>query len=112
MDGQMELGQFMEGCTNYKIKPLIYSMSLTCYKTICPYCKGDLPDDRGYGDRRPTNVCKFCGKIYDEKNLEVRKSRDYLEVERLGLSGAVYRDEKEKWHERKIDGVKDDSAGM
>ena len=101
MNGQIGLEQFMDGCTNYKIKPLIYSMSLTCYKTICPYCHCDHPDDRPYSERHLVNICKFCGKRYDDENLDVRKSKDYQEVERLGLNGAVYKDEKGKWHEWK-----------
>ena len=93
MDGQIGLDEFIGGCENYTIKPLIYSMSLTCYKTICPYCKIDHPEDeRG-------NICRSCGKKFDDVNLDVRKSKDYLEVERLGLHCAVSKDEKGVWHE-------------
>jgi transposase-like protein len=106
MNGQMELDSFIEGCTAAKIKPLIYSQSLTCYKTVCPYCHLDNPEDRGfqYSDeerRLPKNVCRSCRKKFDDVNLDIRKSKDYLEVERLGLNGAVYKDEKGVWHEWK-----------
>lgn len=95
MDGQMTLDSFIDGCSVTKIKPLIYSQSLTCYKTICPYCRCDNPEP----DRPPRNICRFCGKKFDDVNMEIRKSKDLMEVERLGLSGAVHKDEKGKWHE-------------
>ena len=38
MDGQLKLSEFLNDCIDYKIKPLIYSKSLTCFKTVCPYC--------------------------------------------------------------------------
>jgi hypothetical protein len=31
--------------------------------------------------------------------LDIRKSKDLMEVEKLGLNGPVYKDEKGKWHE-------------
>ena len=104
MDGQITLDSFMEGCSNTKIKKLIYSQSLTCYKTICPYCRCDNPEDRGFQyseeERRlPLNVCRCCRKKFDNVNLEIRKSKDLVEVEKLGLHGAVHKDEKGKWHE-------------
>ncbi len=99
MDGQISLDEFMENCATYTIKRLIYSQSLTCYKTICPYCRIENPDSRRYGDRRPLNICKSCGKRFDDVNIEIKKSKEYEEVEKLGLQGAVYKDEKGRWRE-------------
>ena len=82
MKGQMELFP--------KRKKLIYYKSLTCYKTICPYCKADNPE-KG-------NVCKYCGEEFDTE-LDIRKSKDYLEVEALRLKGAVRKNAKGKWEE-------------
>lgn len=115
MNGQIELSDIIggEGLQTYKIKPLIYSMSLTCYKTICPYCKMENPDAdepnnclkrwsryKGlpYFDK-PLDFCPSCGKQFDRDNLDVRKSKEYKEVEALGLHGMVARDEKGNWHE-------------
>lgn len=104
MEGQMTLDTFIDGCTTTNIKPLIYSMSLTCFKTVCPYCRCDNPDERGYyvgaeTNKLPRNICRSCLKKFDDVNLEVRKSKDYEEVEKLGLQGPVHKDEKGKWHE-------------
>ena len=115
MDGQIELSEMLEaeGLETYKIKPLIYSLSLTCAKTICPYCKMEDPDafeptncfkrwnrykDLPYYDK-PLDFCPSCGKRFDRENLDVRKSKEYKEVEALGLKGMVARDEKGNWYE-------------
>ena len=91
-------------------KPLIQSLSLTCHKTVCPYCKMDNPDsesNRGwihsypYKDE-PLNICLQCGNEYDRDHPKIVMSRDYAECEKLGLKGAVYKDEKGVWHESKI----------
>lgn len=108
MDGQINLSEFMNDCVDYKIKRLIYSKSLTCYKTVCPYCHADNPDSRSRWEIRnlPTNICNCCGKKFDDVHLDVRKSKDYLECERLGLHGPVSKNEKGKWEEVKTDAQK------
>ena len=95
-------------------KRLILSLSLTCHKTICPYCKMDNPDCGAYhrgctGENlglkfwdSPLDICPRCGKRYDREDPEVRMSRDYAECERLGLRGAVTKDENGKWIEAKF----------
>lgn len=99
----------------YKIKPLICSMSLTCVKTVCPYCKYENPDRTEFNNRsirhksmtvlpyydKPLDYCPACGKQYDAENLDIRKSKEYKEVEALGLKGAVAKDDKGKWYEVK-----------
>ena len=101
MAEQMTLSEFMNDCENYKIKRLIYSKSLTCYKTVCPYCHADNPDSRLLYEHRklPRNICNCCGKRFDDENLDIRKSSDFLECERLGLHGPVHKNEKGKWEE-------------
>ena len=85
MEGQLELFK----------KRLIYSKSLTCYKTVCPYCKADNPD------QLKQNICFYCGKEFDPDNLEIKKSKDLEECEALGLKGAVRKNSKGKWEEAK-----------
>lgn len=98
MKGQIELSEILEGegLQTYKVKPLIYSLSLTCAKTICPYCKMENPDDtsiqngfkrdRKYSNLpyydKPLDYCPSCGKRFDNVNLEVRKTKQYIEAER------------------------------
>lgn len=83
MKGQLELFP--------KKKKLIYSRSLSCYKFVCPYCKADNPN------KTRRNFCDYCGKEFDDVNLEVKTSKDLAECEALGLKGAVRKDEKGKW---------------
>lgn len=83
MKGQLELFP--------KKKRLIYSRSLTWYRTICPYCKVDNPD------REKHDTCYSCGGVFDNVNLDIRTSKDLAECEALGLKGAVRKDEKGKW---------------
>ena len=97
---QITLDNFIGGAVNYKIKPLIYSMSLTCYKFVCPYCKCDNTYEP------PSNKCTECGKIFDADNVKEVKSKDYIECEKLGLSGAVRKNDKGKWEEVITDKVK------
>ena len=93
VSGQMTL----DACKNKK--RLIYSISLTCRKTICPYCKADNPEDQ---PNAQYGVCPFCKNEYNESDLEIKKSKDYEECERLGLKGAVYKDEKGIWRSRNV----------
>ena len=79
-----------------KIKPLIYSLSLTCYKHICPYCKCENTWEP------PSNICTSCGKEFDTENIKEVKTKDYSECEKLGLSGPVRKNSKGKWEELKI----------
>lgn len=108
--GYQQLSLFAEEEKKEKIKPLIYSLSLTWHRTICPYCKMDNPDSednhswRGKNVRLPywqshLDICPNCGKRYDRDNLDVRMSKDYAECEALGLKGAVRKNDKGKWEE-------------
>lgn len=117
---QMSIFDFIEGqekpemTKKEAIKPLIDSRSLTWYRTICPYCKFDNPDSmenheriRGENMRlkywqSPLDICPNCGKRYDRDNPKVMMSKDYAECERLGLKGAVRKNEKGEWEEVKI----------
>ena len=85
MKGQLELFPQRKG--------LIYYKSLTCYKTICPYCKADNPDVLR------DDTCFYCGREFDPINLTVKRSKDLEEVEALGLKGAVRKNSKGKWEE-------------
>lgn len=113
IDGQITLDGFK------KIKPLIWSQSLTSQHSICPYCKMENPDSEKnrkecknikgkdgklvfpYCDL-PLDFCPACGNQYDRVNHEIRMSKDYAECVKLGLHGAVYKDEKGSWREREI----------
>lgn len=118
IEGQMSLFDTLQKhCKNIAkdckedIKPLIYSLSLTCHKTICPYCKYENPDSemnhqRAYATNRrlqfwatPLDVCPSCGRKYDRDNKKVIMSKDYAECEALGLKGAVRKNEKGQWEE-------------
>ena len=88
-----------------KKKPLIYSKSLSWYRTICPYCKMDNPDSEDYRSELysrenvglPLEVCPNCRNVYDMENMVIKKSKDYAECEALGLKGAVAKNEKGVW---------------
>lgn len=88
-----------------KVKSLIYSKSLSCHETVCPYCKLTNPDSENkrnalYSKENvglPLDVCPNCGQKYDMENMEIKKSKDYMECEALGLKGAVVKNEKGKW---------------
>ncbi|MBR3360032.1 MAG: hypothetical protein IKG39_01705 [Lachnospiraceae bacterium] len=100
--------------TKETIKPLIQSLSLTCHKTVCPYCKFENPDSMENHERfRGTNIrlqywqspldfCPNCGKKYDRDHPKVIMSKDYAECEKLGLKGAVRKNEKGQWEEVKV----------
>ena len=101
MNGQIELSELLEGegLQTYQVKPLIYSMSLTCYKTICPYCKMENPDltevtncfkrDSKYSKlphyNKPLDYCPSCGKQFDTNNIDIRKTKEYIEAERKNI---------------------------
>lgn len=70
-------------------KPIIWHLSLTSVFTECPYC-GSENSEKG-------NICTVCEQVLDVINPIYKKSKDFLECERLGLKGPVYRDEKGKW---------------
>ena len=92
--------------TKEEIKPLIQSLSLTWHHTICPYCKFDNPDSmENHSKSRAQNIhlqywqspldfCPNCGKKYDREHPKVIMSKDYAECEKLGLKGAVRKNEK------------------
>lgn len=90
-----------------KIKPLIYSLSLTCHKTICPYCKYENPDIESHHYKSsgnpywctPLDVCPSCGRLFDRDNKKIVMSKDYAECEALGLKGAVRKNAKGQWEE-------------
>lgn len=100
--------------TKEKIKPLIDYKSLTWYKTICPYCKFENPDStenhtkfRGTNNhlqywQTPLDICPNCGKKYDRDHPEIKMTKDYEECEKLGLKGAVRKNEKGQWEESPI----------
>lgn len=79
---------------NYKRKPLIYHMGLSAYYYECPYCKAQNSEKFSlYG-----TYCGSCLKIFD--GIIEKKTKDYIECEKqLGSGGgAVYKDDKGKWH--------------
>lgn len=97
MNGQVELTDMIEGTETYEIKPLIYSLSLSCFKTVCPYCKMENPDATElknafmrigrirnnkkwypYADK-PLDYCPSCGKRFDTK-CEVRMTKDFMKL--------------------------------
>ncbi len=79
---------------NYKRKPLIYHMGLSAYYYQCPYCKAE--NSEKYSTEG--NYCGVCGKYFD--GVIEKKSKDLIECEKqLGSGGgAVYKDDKGKWH--------------
>lgn len=106
---QIELSDFMPELQE-KPKPLIESLSLTWCRTICPYCKMDNPDSEHnrkwvLGRRmypylgNDLSICPQCGKKYDRENRKIIMSKDYAECEKLGLKGAVRKNEKGQWEE-------------
>jgi len=107
-DGQMTLDDFVkvkspEPETVQKItrkqKPLKYYMSLSAYYTKCPYCSAENSEKQVSDD---VYECMRC----HERMIGVNeiKSKEYREVEALGLSGAVTKDDKGRWAEVHFDG--------
>ncbi len=79
----------------YQRKPVIYHMGLSAYYFECPYChsqNSDVPASEG-------TYCRTCFKYFGE-GIDKRKTKDLKECEeQLGEGGgAVYKDEKGKWH--------------
>lgn len=118
-ENQMSIFDFMNNqenpeMTKEEIKPLIDYRSLTWYKTMCPYCKFENPDsmenhsrNRGQNIRleywqSPLDFCPNCGKKYDREHPVIKMSKDYAECEKLGLKGAVRKNEKGQWEEVKL----------
>lgn len=85
MDGQISLFR----------KPIIWHYSLTAIYTECPYCHSHNSENERTGE------CKVCHNFMEMGNPVKKKSRDVIECEKLGLKGAVYKDEKGNWCERK-----------
>lgn len=110
--GQMTL----DGCN--VVKPLIYSLSLCCFKTVCPYCKAENPDStdskdctkRDHRHRElkefypyfdlPLNFCPECGKEFDRDNCEVRMTKDFMAKNEEYVQ-KLWKDEKGKYRERR-----------
>lgn len=103
--------------TKEAIKPLIDFRSLTWYKTICPYCKFENPDSqekhtKHYGQnyhlehwQTPLDICPSCGRKYDREHPQIKMSKDYAECERLGLKGAVRKNDKGQWEESPLNRI-------
>ena len=79
---------------NYKRKPLIYHMGLSAYYFKCPYCGAENSEQRSSEGL----YCGVCNKFFD--GVIERKSKELIECEKqLGSGGgAVYKDDKGKWH--------------
>ena len=110
IEGQMTI----EG--TQEIKPLIYSLSMSWFHTICPYCKLDNPDstdiydctkrDRHFVDNRkfypfvdlPFNFCPQCGKEFDREHCEVKMTKDFMK-ENPEYVAKLWKDEKGRWRD-------------
>lgn len=77
------------------MKGIIWHITLTSIYTECPYCKARNSENPRSGE------CNNCHEIMDLENEDVRKSKDVLECERLGLRGPVHLNEKGKYEEWK-----------
>lgn len=106
-EGQMELADYLKDCErlqqpeSYERKPLIYHMGLSAYYFQCPYCRAENSEARNSEGL----YCKVCGKFFD--GVIERKTKDLKECEeQLGSGGgAVYKDDKGKWHYSNLDSV-------
>ena len=110
IEGQMTI----EG--TQEIKPLIYSLSMSWFHTICPYCKCDNPnsteiDDctkRSYTIRQnkcfypyidlPLNYCPACGKQFDDEHCEVRMTNEFMKASPEYVA-KLWKDEKGRWRD-------------
>lgn len=77
------------------MKSIIWHISLSAVYTECPYCHAQNSENSRTGE------CKICHNIMDLANEVVKKSKDVLECEKLGLHGAVHKNEKGQWEEWK-----------
>lgn len=75
------------------MKSIIWHYSLTAIYTECPYCHSQNSENSRTGE------CKNCHEIMDFTNEVVKKSKDVIECEKLGLSGGVHKNEKGQWEE-------------
>lgn len=106
---QLRLDDF--GIQTEKIRPIWQYLSLTWCYTKCPYCGLENPDSEHYRKtirykmpyaKSPLDICPSCGNRYDMEHPVVKMSKDYAECEKLGLKGAVRKNEKGQWEEVKI----------
>ena len=75
------------------MKSIIWHYSLTSIYTECPYCHSQNSENERTGE------CKNCHNIMDFGNEVVKKSKDVLECEKLGLQGAVHKNDKGQWEQ-------------
>lgn len=75
------------------MKGIIWHYSLTAVYTECPYCHAHNSEDSRTGE------CKNCHNIMDLENEVVKKSKDVIECEKLGLKGPVHKNDKGQWEE-------------
>jgi len=113
IEGQMTI----EG--TQEIKPLIYSLSLTWWHTICPYCKCDNPNstqmndctkrDEGVYSKSdierfypywdlPLDYCPACGKQFDDEHCEVKMTKDFMKASPEYVA-KLWKDEKGRWRD-------------
>lgn len=100
-DGQMTIDEYLgvnktdpAAKKQSKSKPLKYHMSLTAYYTKCPYCGAENSEKQISDDMYE---CKNCHS--QMIGVTEIKSKDYKEVERLGLKGLIGKDDKGRWAE-------------
>lgn len=115
MGEQMELSSFIPDVINYEVKPLIYSLSTSCFKTVCPYCKAENPDSTDMNDctKRdhihrelknfypyfdlPLDYCPACGKKFDT-NCEVRMTKGFMDLNPEYVA-KLHKDDKVRWRQ-------------
>jgi Zn finger protein HypA/HybF involved in hydrogenase expression len=89
MDGQMTLFE--------TAKAPIWHSSLTASYVVCPTCKEVNHIENWH------NRCPDCGQLLDQSPEAIAKaekvSADLKECRKLGLHGAVRKNEKGKWEE-------------
>ena len=75
------------------MKGIIWHYTLNSIYTECPYCHSRNSENEHTGE------CKICHNIMDLGNKVVKKSKDVLECEKLGLQGAVHKNDKGQWEQ-------------